>query len=104
MNKNSTVGKLPYPCKEVLELYGMQKKETAQLEKLKGAFIKTGIKAEMYYSNKEELSYATLVVFLPWNFHIELSKFDSKAFRKWHTSKKLKIKTQKLKIEKQRLK
>ena len=87
MNKNSTVSKLPYRCKEVLELYGTLKKETNQLEKLKKVFVKEGIIAEMYYSNKDTLSYATLVVFLPWTFHVEVSKFDPKAFKTWHSQK-----------------
>jgi hypothetical protein len=79
---------LPYPCKEVLELYGTQKKEIDSLEKLSLAFIKAGIVAEMYYSNKGALSYATLVIFLPWTFHVEHSKFDLKTFKKWHLKKR----------------
>ena len=79
--------KLPYKCKEVLELYGSRDEEIGQIEKLHKSFTRLDIHSEIYYSNKGDLSYATLVVFLPWTFHAELSKFDAKVFKMWHGKK-----------------
>ncbi|MBI1870982.1 MAG: hypothetical protein HYS07_07305 [Chlamydiae bacterium] len=78
---------LPYRCKEVLELYGSGQKEIDQLETLQKSYEKLGMMAEMYYSHRGELSYATLVIFLSWTLHGEISKFDPKAFKKWHSLK-----------------
>ena len=75
---------LPYKCQQVLELYGSKDAEVDQLEKIKKLFTQIGVVAEMYYSNREDISYATLVIFLPRDFHAELSQFDLKAFQKWH--------------------
>lgn len=77
--------KLPYSCKEVLELYGSGKQEIDQLEGLLKSYNKRDIFAEIYYSHRDTLSYATLVIFLPWTFHVEVSKFDPNVFKKWHS-------------------
>lgn len=80
--------KLDYRCREVFELYAAEKKEIDRLEKLSRSYNKSGILAEMYYSLRGDLTYATLVIFLPWTFHAELSKFDAKVFKKWHSKDK----------------
>ena len=85
--KGMIVEKLPYKCKEVLELYGALEEDVQKLEGVKRALKRQLIQSEMYYSNKGDLSYATLVVFLPWTFHVEVSKFDLKAYKKWHPNR-----------------
>lgn len=76
--------KLPYKCQQVFELYGSTDGEISRLEKLMRSLERHGIVGEMYYTHRKDLSYATLVVFLPSTFHAELSEFDPKAFKKWH--------------------
>jgi len=75
---------LPYPCQQVLELYASNSEDADRLENLQKAFKKREIISEMYYTNHAEVSYATLVIFLPWNFHGEISKFSLKAYQTWH--------------------
>ncbi len=90
MRKSNDVTKLSYRCKEVLELYASSTEDVNRLESLAKVFRKQKILAETYYSHRGDLAYVTLVVFLPWTFHAELSKFDSKVFKKWHKTKRVK--------------
>ncbi len=90
MKKTNEITKLPYRCKEVLELYASSTEDVNHLEGLAKVFRKQKILAETYYSHREDLAYVTLVIFLPWTFHLELSKFDSKVFKKWHSKKRVK--------------
>ena len=75
---------LPYPCQQVFELYASSSEDVDALESMQKTFKKLKIISEMYYTNHTEVSYATLVIFLPWNFHGEISKFNAKAYQKWH--------------------
>jgi hypothetical protein len=75
---------LPYPCQQVFELYATSMEDVDKLESLQKSLKKLKIISEMYYTNHSEISYATLVVFLPWSFHGEISEFNVKAYQKWH--------------------
>ena len=83
---------LPYPCEKVLELVASDSNRVDQLEALEKFYKKMGISSEMYYTHHLEIDYATLVVFLPKDVHVETSDFDIKAFKDWHPPKeKLKL-------------
>ena len=75
---------LKYKCQKVLEFYAYENRETLQLERLGRVLKKEGIAAEIFYTHHSEISYATLVIFLPWQFHAEISKFSLRAFKHWH--------------------
>ena len=75
---------LPYSCENVFELAATESSRVDQLEALEKCLNGQGIKSEIYYTNHENIDYATLVIFLPKDMLPQLSDFDPNAFKIWH--------------------